>query len=96
MKFPISREDENHFPKFISYEDARVYFSERFGSDFILQDIEDINGQQCYFHAVVVDWEQYKIGQLQFSRGEAVTGLDYIFSYQPVQIMQDGSVHVVY
>ncbi len=96
MKFPISREDESHFPKFISYEEARMYFSERFGSDFILQDIEDINGQQCYFHAVVVDWEQYKIGQLQFSRGEAVTGLDYISSYQPVQIMQDGSVHVVH
>ena len=96
MKFPITREDENRFPKFNSYEEARVYFSERFGSDFILQDIEDINGQQCFFHAVVVDWEQYKIGQLQFSRGEAVTGLDYIFSYQPVQIMQDGSVHVVH
>lgn len=96
MNFPISREDEGSFPEFASYEEAKTFFTERFGSDFILQDIEDINGQQCYFHAVVVDWEQYKIGQLQFSRGEAVTGLDYISSYQPVQIMQDGSVHVVH
>lgn len=96
MRFPISREDESSFPGFASYEEARMYFSERFGSDFILQDIEDVGGQQCFFHAVVVDWEKYKNGQLQFSRGEAVTGLDYISSYQPVQIMQDGSVHVVY
>lgn len=96
MRLPISREDESHFPGFASYEEAKMYFSERFGSDFILQDIEDVGGQQCFFHAVVVDWENYKIGQLQFSRGEAVTGLDYISSYQPVQIMQDGSVHVVY
>ena len=96
MKFPISREDESRFPKFASYEEAKVFFGERYGSDFILQDIDDVGGQQCFFHAVVVDWEQYKLGQLQFSRGEAVTGLDYISSYQPVQIMQDGSVHVVY
>ena len=96
MRFPISREDESRFPSFSSYEEARMYFSERFGSDFILQDIEDVGGQQCFFHAVVVDWEQYKIGQLQLRRNRHIVGLNYLSSYQSVQIMQDGSVHVVY
>lgn len=96
MKFPITREDESCFPSFASYEEAKMYFTERFGSDFILQDIEDIDGQRCYFHAVVVDWEKYKAGRLQLQRNGHIIGLEYILSYQPVQIMQDGSVHVVH
>lgn len=96
MKFPISREDESRFPVFYSYDEARTFFVERFGSDFILQDVDDIGGQQCYFHAVVVDWEKYKAGQLQLQRNGSVSGFDYIMSYQPVQIMQDGSVHIVH
>ena len=96
MKFPISRDDEANFPNFDSYEDARMYFRERFGSDFIFQDVGDVGGQRCYFHAVVVDWEKYKAGRLQLERNGHVLGLDFVLSYQPVQIMQDGSVHVVY
>lgn len=96
MRFPISREDESRFPKFNSYDEARAYFVEKFGSDFIFQDVDDIDGQQCFFHAVVVDWEKYKAGRLQLQRNGHVTGIDFVLSYQPVQIMQDGSVHVVY
>ena len=96
MKFPISRDDESRFPTFDSHEEARAYFEDRFGADFILQDIEDIGGQRCYFHAVVVDWEKYKAGRLQMKRNGHIIGLEYIRSYQPVQIMQDGSVHVVH
>ena len=48
MKLPITREEESRLPAFTPYEDARAYFSERFGSAFILQDIDDVGEQQCY------------------------------------------------
>ena len=92
----ITRAGENELPNFGNYEEAKAFFTERYGSDFILQDIDRIGEQLCYFHALVLDWEEYDRGQKQLREQGSLTGFEYIGSYQPIQIMEDGSLHIVY
>lgn len=96
MSKAITRQAESELPEFGSYDEAKEYFAEKYGVDFILEDIELIGGQHCYFHAIILDWEKYQKGRIEMMRSGSVSGLDYISSYQPIQIMQDGSVHIVH
>lgn len=99
MKLPISRQDESSFPEFNSHEEAAAFFKEKFGSDFIYKTSEPIGGMYCHFYVVMVDYEAYKRGNSLLSKGQPVTGelgMKYIQSHQPVQIMDNGSVHIVY
>lgn len=70
FNFEISREDERAFPQFKSVQDARAYFSERYGSKYNYGSWEHIEG----------------IGRVFF---DDVDG-------QPVQIYEDGRIHVCY
>jgi len=99
MKFPISRQDESSFPEFNSREEAAAFFKEKYGSDFIYKTSEPIGDMYCHFYVVMVDYESYRRGQKLLSQGKAVSGelgMKYLMSHQPVQIMDNGSVHIVY
>ena len=96
---PISRKDESLFPEFNSHSEAASYFKERFGSDFIFKCVEPIGDMNCYFYVVVVDHEAYRRGNKLLSQGIPVSGelgIKYLMSHQPIQIMENGSVHVVH
>ena len=97
MAEKISREAEAQIPAFKDAREAIAWFKEKYASDFILQDTEPIGGELCHFYALVHDWEAYMKGrkQLQMQGGHAV-GLEFLLSYQPIQIMADGSVHIVH
>lgn len=99
MQFPISRQEESTFPEFNSHEEAAAFFKERFGSDFILQDSEPIGSMLCYFYAIVTDHANYNKGRKLLAKGEVLSGdigLKFLMSYQPVQIMENGEVHIVH
>ena len=99
MVFPISRQDESSFPVFHSHGEAADFFKEKFGSDFVFESSENIVDMTCYFYALVVDHAVYSKGKRLLSKNQPVTGelgMQFIKSYQPVQIMENGSVHVVY
>lgn len=99
MLNPISRQEESTFPTFTSHEAAAEFFTKRYGADFILQDAEPIGEQLCYFYAIVTNHEDYFHGRKLLSKGEPMSGelgLKFLLSYQPVQIMEDGSVHIVH
>ena len=99
MQLPISRQEESTFPKFSSHEEAAAFFKERFGSDFILQDSEPIGNMLCHFYAIVTDHANYYQGRKLLAKGQSVTGelgLKFLMSYQPVQIMENGEVHIVH
>lgn len=99
MKFPISRQEESTFPEFTSHHEAAAFFKERFGSDFIFEDSEPIDGMQCHFYCIVTDHESYFRGRKLLNKGQSVSGelgMKYLLSHQPVQIMENGSVHIVY
>lgn len=93
----ISREEEANIPVFNSYDEARKYFQNKYGKDFILETIDYVDGQKCYFHAIVVSWENYRRLQKAMERHETGNlGIDVMASSQPVQILEDGSVHIVH
>lgn len=99
MKFPISRQDESSFPEFNSHEEAAAFFKEKFGMDFVYEATENVGDGVCYFYAVIVDHAAYYKSRKLLSKGKPVTGelgMQFINSYQPVQIMDNGSVHIVY
>lgn len=99
MNLPISRQDENSFPAFNSHGEAADFFKEKFGSDFVFESSEYVGDMMCYFYAVVVDFAIYRKGRRLIANGQPVTGelgLQFITSYQPVQIMENGNVHIVY
>lgn len=99
MVLPISRKDENNFPKFNSHGEAANFFKNKFGSDFVFESSDNIGGMTCYFYAVVVDHAVYRKGRRLLAQNQPVTGelgLQFISSYQPVQIMENGNVHIVH
>lgn len=99
MLNPISRQEESTFPTFTSHEDAAAFFKKRYGADFIFQDSEPIGEQLCYFYAIVINQKDYNDGRQLLSKGKPISGelgLKFLLSYQPVQIMEDGSVHIVH
>lgn len=99
MVLPISRQDEADFPVFQSHNEAADFFKDKFGSDFVFESSENIGDGMCYFYSVVTDHAIYNKGRRLLSAGQPVTGdlgLQFMKSYQPVQIMENGNIHVVY
>lgn len=99
MKFPISRPEEQSFPEFNSHKEAESFFKDKFGSDFVFESSDLIDGMMCYFYAVISDHSVYYKCRRLLSDGKSVSGelgMKFISSYQPVQIMENGNVHVVY
>lgn len=96
---PISRKEEAEIPLFSSYAEAKSYFVEKYGMDFILQTIEPINGMDCYFHSLVLDWETYHKGKSILRKNNSLSGdlgLAFIQSYQPIEIFDNGRIHIIH
>ena len=96
MNKPISREDESLLPSFSSHEEAWKYFTDLYGEDFVFQSAEYIGEQICYFYVLVINREDFEKGQITLLNENIVSGLDYLYSHQPIQIMADGSIHIVH
>lgn len=95
----ITREMENALPSFKSHVAAAAYFKEQYGSDFVFEYAEHIGDMYCYFYALIVDHGNYQKGRKLLTKGQSIIGelsLQFINSYQPVQIMEDGHIHIVY
>lgn len=92
----ISRNDEAALPDFSSHEMARKYFKNKYGNHFVMTDSEVIDGMNIYFYNLILDYEIFRDGQEKLGRGELVSGLELMNSYQPVEIWEDGRIHIVY
>ena len=96
MTQKISREDEALIPQFHSHEEAKKWFEDRYGKDFILTGSDTIGDETCFFYYLILDWEEYKKGQKELRENGYMAGLSFLMSHQPVQIMESGSVHIVH
>lgn len=96
MNKPISRQEESLLPSFSSHEEARNYFTNLYGTDFILESADYIGDQICYFYALIINRGEYERGQELLMSGTSVSGFDFLYSYQSIQIMDNGSVHIVH
>lgn len=92
----ISRKEEAELPSFDSHEEARGYFKERYGDDFIMVGTETIKGEKCYFYYILLDRAAFEEGTRKIQAGIHDASLKYLESHQPVQIMESGSIHIVH
>ena len=92
----ISRQAEAEWPEFGSFQEAWEYLKGVFGEDLVLETVDVVGGEKCYFSALVTDWVAYDEMNRLFEKGEPVVGMRYMACRQPIQIFEDGQVHVVH
>ena len=97
MRKPISREEEAALPAFDDSEEAYRYFKKRYGDDFRFQGVEETGDGGKYWHChLVLDQTVYQEGMRALSQGKPFMGLKLIESYQTVELMESGHVHIVH
>lgn len=92
----ISRNNEAALPDFSSHEMARKYFKNKYGDLFVMTDSEVIDGMKIYFYKLILDNEIFRNGQEKLKQGEPVLGLNLMNSYQPIEIWEDGRIHIIH
>lgn len=96
MTQKISRKDEETIPQFHSHEEARKWFKEKYGNDFMLTDVEEIGEETCYFYVLILDRSEHEKGQLELKEKGYLVGTEFLNSYQSIEIMESGFVHIVH
>ena len=93
----ISRQAEDEFPEFDSHEKARKYFKDKYGDSFILTSSEMIGDDKVFFYHLILDRQEYLKGRKKLEEdGFIMDSLDFINSHQPVEIFEDGRIHVIH
>ncbi|QDY46946.1 hypothetical protein HF394_19995 (plasmid) [Planococcus glaciei] len=91
----INRQEEAELPIFKSHEEARDYFEEKYGEKFVFEESSEIGDGICFFYRLITDEEAYIKGASDLNTNGYV-GMEFMNSYQPIQIMEDGSTHIVH
>ena len=96
----ITREDEAKLPRFRPHREARDYFKARFGDAFELEESfivgEGADATLCYRYSLVLDRGACEKGIRQLTQGSQADAGDFLASYQTIEVMLDGSVHVIH
>jgi hypothetical protein len=92
----ISRQAEAELPNFSSHEEARDYFKNTYGEQFVLVSSHVIDGTKVHFYALSLNPSVFKDGQKKIQQGEFVLGLEYLESYQSIEIFEDGQIHIIH
>lgn len=93
----ISRQAESEIPEFTSHELAREYFKNRYGNHFVMMSSEVIGNQKVYFYSLILNRKVFEDGQKQMIKdGFMFDALDFMNSYQPVEIFEDGRIHIIH
>lgn len=97
IEMKISRQAEAEFPEFDSHENARRYFKNKYGDSFVMANSEMIGDEKIYFYHLILDRQQYFDGFKKLREDGIITdSLDFMNSYQPVEIFEDGRIHVIH
>lgn len=88
----ISKQEVNELPRFKSYEEARSYLEEKYGEKFVFEESADTSEGVCFFYRLITDEAAYIKGMAELN-ATGYIGLEFIKSYQQIQLMEDGSVH---
>lgn len=83
-------------PDFESHKEARAYFKELFGGRIALQMSEVIGDRKWYFYHYVMDKPVYLSCVEKMKNNEPFDALEFMNSYQEVQVCENGDVHIVY
>ena len=92
----ITREEEELLPDFTSWSEATNYFRNRFPDSFLyISNTETSSGKIWTYH-LILDCPAYMKGMRRLQEGGFSAGLELLNSYQPVEIHDDGRVHIVH
>ncbi|TWT09226.1 hypothetical protein [Planomicrobium sp. CPCC 101079] len=91
----ISREEQAELPLFKRHEEARDFFEEKYGEKFVFEESFDTGDGICFFYRLITNEEAYIKGAADLNSNGSV-GMEFMKSYQPIRIMEDGSVHIVH
>ena len=96
----ITRKAEAVLPRFRSHREARLWFKVKYGDAFEIDDSfivgEGEDASICYRYNLVLDREVYERGMRQLVQGSMSDAGDFLGSYQSIEIMLDGHVHVIH
>lgn len=96
----ITREDEAKLPSFRSHREARMWFAIKYGDAFQIEDSfvvgEGDDASVCYRYALILDRKAYEKGLRTLAQGSMTNADDFLKSYQSIEIMLDGDVHVIH
>lgn len=85
------------YKHFIREKEAREWFKEKYGDSFILTSSELIDDQIWYFYYLIIDRKVFEADQKEMElKGIMTDAIKFMGSYQEIQIMEDGSVHIVH
>ena len=89
----ISKQEAAEFPLFNSHEEAINYFEEKYGERFVLEESSDTNDGLCFFYRLITDEDAYIKGVSDLN-STGYIAMEFMNSYQPIQIMENGSIQV--
>ena len=93
----ISRQDEAKLPAFDSHENAREYFKDKYGDNFVMADSKIIGNDKIYFYHLILDSQRYYDGFNKLREDSIIVdSLDFMNSYQTVELFEDGRIHVIH
>ncbi|WP_332692753.1 hypothetical protein [Halalkalibacter lacteus] len=81
-------------PDFKNHEEAREWFKEEFGDDFLLRSSDESNGKKVFYYHVVKDPEVYQQYMESFASPvqHEITNMGTFESYSTVEISEDGGI----
>lgn len=89
----ISKQEENEFPLFTTHGEAITYFEEKYGEKFVFEESSDTSDGLCFFYRLITDEEAYIKGISELN-STGYIGIEFKNSYQPIQIMENGSIQI--
>ena len=96
----ITREEAAKLPLFKSYAESRKYFKSKYGDAFQLEESfivgDGANATVCYRYSFVLDRDVYEKGIRQLASSSMADAGDFLASYQTIEIMLNGDVHVIF
>lgn len=96
----ITREEEAQIPAFQSHQEARDWFKRKYKDAFMLTDSDDTGDEKWYFYDLILDRKKYEEGRwhIQTPPKSVKTryALDFLTSYQSIQISEQGHIHIVH
>lgn len=96
MAKKITREEEAHIPTFDNHKEAREWFTIKYGDDFIPAGSEIISDEICYFYYLLLDRATFEAEYRKLQEGRLGDAMAYLKSYQSIEIMSRGGVHIIH
>ncbi|CEG23318.1 hypothetical protein BN1080_02270 [Planococcus massiliensis] len=89
----IAKQEALEMPAFKSHEAAFHYFEEKYGEKIVFEESSDGGKQTCYFYRLIIDEAAYIEGVTEMNSTGNIP-FDFLKSYQPIRIWEDGRVEV--